>query len=199
MTTIDSADKLASEESRTFGSPVVARLMQSLLIVVQLGLLVIVIRQFQLVNSAFIRIVLLAFGGFLIHQFLPMRARMPFFLALSLAGIGLVFGPVAGAWLIAVGLVLVGICYLPIVFSGRIALLLAVGAGLVAVRAGWVEGPWSDAIWPILGSMFMFRLVVYLYDTREDSNKEPIVRTLCYFFMLPNVCFPLFPVIDYTR
>lgn len=199
MTTIDSADKLASEESRTFGSPVVARLMQSLLIVVQLGLLVIVIRQFQLVNSAFIRVVLLAFGGFLIHQFLPMRARMPFFLALSLVGIGLVFGPVAGAWLIAVGLVLVGICYLPIVFSGRIALLLAVGAGLVAVRAGWVEGPWSDAIWPILGSMFMFRLVVYLYDTREDSNKEPIVRTLCYFFMLPNVCFPLFPVIDYTR
>jgi D-alanyl-lipoteichoic acid acyltransferase DltB (MBOAT superfamily) len=60
-----------------------------------------------------------------------------------------------------------------------------------------VNSPVSDAIWPILGSMFMFRLIVYFYDLRHDTAPVSPVRTLAYFFMLPNACFPLFPVVDY--
>lgn len=168
-------------------------------IVGQLLLLVVVIRQFQLVNTVFLRVTLLAFAGFAIHHFLPMRFRLPFFLALSLCGIAFVFGFPSGLWLIAIGSLLVGICYLPLSFAVRVGMLLAVGVALVAGRAGWIPTPWSGAVWPILGSMFMFRLILYLYDTREDCGREPIVRTLAYFFMLPNVCFPLFPVVDYAR
>jgi hypothetical protein len=54
------------------------------------------------------------------------------------------------------------------------------------------------AIWPILGSMFMFRLAVYLYALKHDETRPTPARTLAYFFMLPNVCFPLFPVVDYS-
>ena len=43
--------------------------------------------------------------------------------------------------------------------------------------------------------MFMFRLVVYLYDIRHE--KASLSRSISYFFMLPNVCFPMFPVVDY--
>ena len=57
--------------------------------------------------------------------------------------------------------------------------------------------PWSRAIWPILGSMFMFRLIVYLYDLRHDTAPFSLSRSLAYFFLLPNVCFPLFPVVDF--
>jgi D-alanyl-lipoteichoic acid acyltransferase DltB (MBOAT superfamily) len=128
-----------------------------------------------------------------------MKARLPFFLALSIFGIGFVFGIEAGAWLVGIGVLLIGICYLPIGFRARIALLLGTGAGLAALRIGLVPAPWSDVVWPILGSMFMFRMIIFLYDTREDCGREPIVRTMAYFFMLPNVCFPLFPVVDYTR
>jgi hypothetical protein len=39
---------------------------------------------------------LLAFAGFAIHAFLPLRYRLPFFLALSLAGIALVLGVIRG-------------------------------------------------------------------------------------------------------
>src|SRR5207244_4673732 len=76
-------------------------------------------------------------------------------------------------------------------------LLLLVGALLAALRAKWLQAPVSDAIWPILGSMFMFRLIVYFYDLRHDTAPVSPVRTLAYFFMLPNACFPLFPVVDY--
>ncbi|MEX2123337.1 MAG: hypothetical protein WD795_05560 [Woeseia sp.] len=76
-------------------------------------------------------------------------------------------------------------------------LLVAATTLLAALRANWIDGPVADAVWPILGSMFMFRLIVYFYDLRHDTTPVSPVRTLSYFFVLPNVCFPLFPVIDY--
>jgi len=45
--------------------------------------------------------------------------------------------------------------------------------------------------------MFMFRLIVYLYDLRHEKKPAPAAQRLSYFFLLPNVCFPLFPVVDY--
>jgi len=167
------------------------------LILVQLGLLTLLLRQFQIESAAFIRLALLAFCGFAVHALLPMRYRLPFFVALSLAGIVLVLDIVNSVWIVGIGLVLIGICHLPVSFRIRGLLLLIVGALLVALRAKWVEAPALDAIWPILGSMFMFRLIVYFYDLRHDKAPVSPVRTLAYFFMLPNACFPLFPVVDY--
>jgi D-alanyl-lipoteichoic acid acyltransferase DltB (MBOAT superfamily) len=166
-------------------------------ILAQLGLLTLALRQFQIEGAAFLRLWLLALAGFAIHSFLPLRFRLPFFLALSLAGIGLVLGVTHGAWLVGIGLVLIAICHLPIAFAARIGLLLAVVGVLIAQRAQWLSAPWSEAIWPILGSLFMFRLIVYLYDLRHETAPASPTRTLSYFFMLPNVCFPLFPVVDY--
>ena len=52
-------------------------------------------------------------------------------------------------------------------------------------------------MWVILGSMFMFRLMIYLYDLKHRTAPFSPARAISYFFMLPNVCFPLFPVVDY--
>lgn len=77
-------------------------------------------------------------------------------------------------------------------------LLLFLGAVLISQRAKLLPTPWSEAIWPILGSMFMFRLIVYFYDLRHDKAPVTAAKSLSYFFMLPNACFPrLFPVIDF--
>ena len=168
-----------------------------LAIVVQLGLLTLVMRQFQIESAAFLRLVLLAFAGFVVHALLPLHYRPPFFLGLSLAGIGLVLGFANGLWLVALGLGLIGICHLPLKLRWRVALLLSVCAVFALQRVEWLPAPWSTAIWPILASMFMFRLIVYLYDRRFEKTPPTFVNTLSYFFMLPNACFPLFPVVDY--
>lgn len=163
----------------------------------QLGLLMLVMRQFQIESAAFLRLALLAFAGFAIHAWLPLRWRLPFFVAISLSGIVLVMGAANASWLVAIGLVLIGICHVPIPIAARIALLLAVAAVLMLQRAGLFPFPWSEAIWPILGAMFMFRLMVYLYDLRHERQPTSRTGSLAYFFMLPNACFPLFPVVDY--
>lgn len=162
----------------------------------ELGALLLLVYYFQLESPAFFRICALAFSGFTIHYFLPLRLRLPFFLVLSFAGIGMIFGW-DSLWLVGIGLILIGLCHLPLSFRARMALLVVTGGVLAGLRAGWAPVPWSSAVWPILASMFMFRLIVYLHDTENDRKPASVWERLSYFFLLPNVCFPLFPVVDY--
>ena len=191
------ANKVGSQrENAAFSSGRIG-IKEYVLILFQLGVVFLLLRQFQIESAAFLRLALLAFGGFAIHALLPLRHRLPFFLLLSFIGMATTLGIANGASLITIGLILIGICHLPVSFRLRGILILAVVAILVAWRAKWIDGPVADAVWPILGSMFMFRLIVYIYELRHDKTPASPVQTLSYFFMLPNVCFPLFPVIDY--
>ena len=186
-------------------------------IAAQLGVLILTIRTFNLLNQAFFDVFLLILFGFLIHAFLPLRFRLPFFFLLSLASIYTILGLVTGTWLIALGLVLISICHLPVSVRVRVGILIMAGLVLAAMRSNWEQFPtikqqlapflsllefskqWSSAIWPILGSMFMFRVIIYLHDIHYEKGRQDIWRSLGYFFMIPNVCFPLFPVVDYSR
>ena len=168
-------------------------------IVVQLGLLVFVVRLFHLENQAFYHnLMLLTFYGFLIHYILPSHYRLPFFLLLSLATVAGILGFVNSTWLIGIGLALIGICHLPVPYTARVILLFGAGAVLVALRAGWIQVSSLDVIWPVLASMFMFRLIIYMYDLKHGKATPTLTSTLSYFFLLPNIVFPFFPVVDYS-
>jgi hypothetical protein len=166
------------------------------LLLVEVVGLACVVKRYQLESEAFFQITALAAIGFAIQYFLPLAVRSGFFLCLSLASILLVLGFDAGTWLIALGLGLIVIVHLPISMTARILLVLVAGGLLAALRAGWEAVPWSGAVWPILGSMFMFRLIVYMYDLKHGQAPALWSQRLSYFFMFPNVCFPLFPVVD---
>lgn len=166
---------------------------------VQLGLLVAVIQFFHLENQAvYQNLMLLTFYGFLIHYLLPSHYRLPFFFLLSLAAITGILGFANGIWLIGLGLGLIGIAHLPVPYTARVAILLGAGILLVAFRVGWIQALWFDVIWPVLASMFMFRLIIYVYDLQHGKTTPTLASTLSYFFLLPNVVFPFFPVVDYS-
>ena len=165
----------------------------------QLGLLVVAVRSFGIHNQAFLHLCILTFFAFPVNAVLPLRHRLVWFLAYSLAGIVLVLGLANGAAVIALGALLVGLCHAPIRMSARVALVAAVGSLFALMHARWIPSPVSPAIWPVLASMFMFRVILYLYDRQHEKGPASLPRTLSYFFMAPNVCFPLFPVIDYKR
>jgi hypothetical protein len=157
-----------------------------------------VIFEFEITSRAFAQLSALAAFGFLLHHALPTRARPPFFLALSALGVLLVLGPLQGILLLSAGLALFGIAQLPAGLRVRVALLAAAGGGFACVRGGWVDAPRTlDGVIPPLASMFMFRLALYLRDAPREKRRAPLTQRLSYFFLLPNVCFPLFPVVDY--
>jgi hypothetical protein len=168
-----------------------------LALALQLVGLALITYYFQLETQAFFQLSVLAYVGFGIHYFLPFRYRLPFFALLSLVGIVWVLGTSGALPIIGIGLGLIVICHLPVPMAWRVALLLLAGCALALLRVGWNSSLASAAWWPILGSMFMFRLIQYVYDRQFDDAPPTWSSTLSYFFLLPNVCFPLFPVVDY--
>jgi D-alanyl-lipoteichoic acid acyltransferase DltB (MBOAT superfamily) len=168
-------------------------------VVGQVALLVVVIRLFRIESPAFYdRLAPLLLLGFIGHHLLPGRWRLGGFVALSLGAVSAVFGWVTGLWLAGLGLVLIALARLPVSFGWRVAAMAVAGAALALARSGRLETPVPGAIWPILGSMFMFRLVVYAYDVEHARTKVGWRETLAYFFMVPNPAFPLFPVVDFA-
>jgi hypothetical protein len=189
-------------------------------VIVQFALIVLLVHQWQFEGRPLARLMDLALVGFVIHHLLPMRFRLQFFAALSLVAIIVIMGEmgpttwvagltgrispanflyrlIPGLTLIGIGLGLIGLCHLPIRFAVRIGLLVAVGAGLVIVRANSHWLPDVTEMWVILGAMFMFRLMVYLYDLKHRTAPFSLAHAISYFFMLPNVCFPMYPIVDY--
>jgi hypothetical protein len=169
------------------------------IITLQLAIAVAVISRFTIHNNAFSRLAQLALGAFVVHALLPRRWRLLFFVALSVAGILLVLGFTYGLALLGAAAVFITICHLPIPIWAR-ALLACIGGGvLAAINLLWIDWPAMRLVVPILGSMFMFRMIVCLYDLSHATakNKPTILQTCAYFLLLPNVCFLLFPIVDY--
>ncbi len=164
----------------------------------QLALVLLVVYQYRIESRTFFHVMALGAVGFAIHALLPLALRLPFFAFLSLAGLLVAFNVLDAVFLVSFGLLLIGICHLPVRLAYRVGLLVATGSLFAVWRVEALPAPWSAAIWPILASMFMFRLALYLYALQNDETRPTPARTLAYFFMLPNVCFPLYPVVDYT-
>ncbi|HVS03827.1 MAG TPA: hypothetical protein VMT16_13760, partial [Thermoanaerobaculia bacterium] len=140
----------------------------------------------------------LLLGGFAVHALLPRRWRRPFFLALSLAGLFAIVGLATGAAVLAAGLLLLGVCHLPIAWWARMTLLAGVAALLAALRLGHLPAPAAAQLaLPVIASMFMFRLLLFLYDLRHQRAPSSPWTRLGYFFLLPNFSFLVFPVVGF--
>jgi D-alanyl-lipoteichoic acid acyltransferase DltB (MBOAT superfamily) len=165
--------------------------------VLTLALLVTAAVTFQLEGEVFYELVFpLAAAGFVIQAFLRRELRLPFFVALSFIGLAAAFGLRDFVRMTFAGCVLIGICHLRIRWSARVALLVVVGATLAYLRLETPAWLWGVAVWPVLGSMFMLRLISYMHELKHRREPMTSSQALAYFFMLPNLAFPLFPVVD---
>lgn len=165
----------------------------------QVGLLAIALRTYDIENIGFSKyLTALIFCGFITNHFIPASQRPTYFLLLSLAGLLGVMHLKNTLLIVGVGSALIVICHLKIALLARIAALVAALAALAAYRAEWLPNNWSSALLPILASMFMFRLSIYLYDIESGKGPKSWPQRFAYFFMLPNAVFPFFPVVDYS-
>lgn len=136
-------------------------------------------------------------GGFAVHALLPMAYRLPFFFFLTIAAILQLFGIKEGTALLLMGMTLWTIVRLPLSVKGRAGIIL-LAALLLALLVGFGKMPeFSGPVIPVLGSIFMFRTILYLYEHRFLKEKTNLWLDLNYFFLLPNLIFFIFPVVDY--
>jgi hypothetical protein len=171
---------------------------------VQLAALFFVLREFRLFGPMTLKVCAWVFALSLVLPFLSAVYRIPIFCAASLAAILQVLGLRAGLALLGLGGALVLLASAPMKPRIRVILLALVGIALAFARGGLVPlgaaGALLYPVWPILGSMFMFRLALFAYDRRNNPElaQKSAWHSLSYFFLLPNVCFPFFPVLDYV-
>ncbi len=167
-------------------------------ILAHLGVMVLVFVVYRLEGRAFQGIAAATFLALPVHYALPYRWKRPFFVALSIGALIGVFGLAAGAVVLGASALLIGACYLPIPWLARTAVVAAIGLALALGRAGLYSFAAPETAWAVIGSVFMFRMILYLYELKHATRPEPLGDTLGYFFLLPNFCFTwLFPVVDY--
>jgi hypothetical protein len=174
-------------------------LLNWLSVVVPLVLIALAADRFQVENAAlYTQVLRIVVVGFVLHHLVPQSQRLRFFVAVSLAGFLLVLGWVNALWVVAIVGSFVAIGHLPAPYRVRFGITVIWGLALTLLRANPTRAPWTSGLWPIVGSILMFRVIVYLYDLKHAKQMPKVSQSLGYFFQLPNVVFPLFPVVDFT-
>ncbi len=198
---ISRSDQLSRWNGLRPGEPEAARrdLRKFLPIWGQLALLLAVMKVYHVEGRALFLLTAIALVALPVHYLLDFRWKKPFFLGVSVVGLFAVFGAAAGLLVTGLALAFVGVCRLPIAWWMRASIVAVTGIGLGVARAltGSTGQAWLDVAWPVLGSMLMFRMMLYLYEIKHAEAPESLVDTLGYFFLLPNYAFLLFPVVDY--
>lgn len=163
-------------------------------VILQLLLAILIVRQFEIEQRRqLFTMLVIAIAGFPVYFRLPPSWRGWFFVGLTALTSGLILGWSQTAMALGIGMLLICLCYLPLRVHLRIGLLLVAGVLLAYFRNGS-----ASLFWPVVGSMFMFRLILFVGDTRHQRRMPPVHEALPYFFLIPNVCFVLFPVVDFS-
>jgi len=167
-----------------------------LLLAIPLALLLALFKVYNLEQPAFFLLACLVFGGFAVSYWLPFRFKETFLILLSLAGAYVLLSPWVASLLIVVGFGLFGIVRSGIAFRWRLLAILILLAICLYFRAT-SHVQLLEGFWPVLGAMFMFRMIIYLYDVKHMTTPPALKDYLSYFFLLPNYYFLLFPVVDH--
>lgn len=187
---------IASEtSSRGRSNP--SRLLGFLLLWGQLVALLVVVRLYRVDSSLLEWLLMVCLAGGAIHYWLPARYRHLFAVVYGLFGYVLLLGLPVTVLVGLAGLLFFGLVRSPMPWWSRIGAIALVGIAFTVGRTTGAPGI-PDVFWPVLGSVFMFRLIVYLYDARHASSSPRLLDFLGYFFLLPNACFLLFPVVDHA-
>lgn len=164
---------------------------------IQLGLMLAIFHIFRVEGRAFRLLITLALVALPTHYMLPFRWKKPAFLGLSLIALVSVLGIELGGAVLAISTLLIGITILPVSWGLRASLLAGLGLIFGLLRNSPSVGFLPDGTWTMVGTMFMFRILIYLYEIKHEKGPESLLDTMSYFFLPPNYCFLHFPVVDY--
>ncbi len=174
------------------------RIRSFFLALVQFSLILFVVKQYNFEKSSgiidYAPYVLLVFA---LHSFISIRFRSTFLFLSCITLVYVAFGILAGSFFILIGLGLIFICHLPIKYLYRFVLILAIAFLLALFRTEFIYIPWMTMTTMYMAPLFMFRLIIYLYEIKNGLVPANKWQSISYFFMFPNVFFLFFPIIDY--
>jgi alginate O-acetyltransferase complex protein AlgI len=174
------------------------RLLQFIVLLFQLGLIWYIVRRFDIEPNfgvkEFFPIIII---GFTVNFFLKEALRPTFLSFLTFVACFILFQPFVAIKIILLSLAVFGIMILPIKRLIRVLILVIVALFLAIVRLHLIELADIEIVLPVVASIFMFRSIIFLHELKFINEKVSIWKQMSYFFMLPNLIFPLYPLVDY--
>jgi alginate O-acetyltransferase complex protein AlgI len=151
---------------------------------------------YHLENLQFMQMSVIVFAAFFVHYWLPFRFKEIFWVAVSIAGSFVLLNTLVAALVLGAGLAIFLILHSPLAFRWRLVATSAVFATLIY---GCVTGSFGipHPFYAVFGGIFMFRVIIYVYDLAHAKKPPSLLSYLSYFFILPNYYLTLFPVIDF--
>lgn len=143
------------------------------------------------------KLLLVASIGFIINSIISRPYRLYFFLLLGLVLLFLLNGLTGMIGVLCIGIIVTLISVFLDKFLRNI-LLVIVFLGLIVLMA--LKPDWLVphlVVVSTLGSMFIFRLSIFLFDKTYQKERPKLIKDITYFFMLPNMAILLFPAVDY--
>ena len=134
---------------------------------------------------------------FIVHSLTKPAYKPIVFLGSFVGTLYLFLGTYDASILLILGLLIFWVCHLPINLNIRKLLVLGIGIILALAKMGFFPFPLSSHGLTVIAAMFMFRVIVYLHELKHQKEPASIWHRLNYFFLLPNIIFPLFPIVDY--
>lgn len=177
-------------------------LVQLLPVVIQLGLLGIVIHIFQIEADLGLTIFFpWMCGAFLVHALLPLQIRPKIQFIFFVVILSLFVGEWGTLKIVGLGFLIMSICHIPIPIIGRKILALSLGVLLGLSMLGDISTIFTDYELRIATTLLMFRTILYLHELPHEKESESVSfwQRINYFFMLPNIILPLFPIVDYQK
>jgi len=144
-------------------------------------------------------LLLISLPCFVINAFIPQNWRPVFLTAIFAVTCVWSLGFVTGGCILVVAGSLFACAMLRIKLVYRLVLIAIITAGLIVLRNSWFFAPRAIIAVPYIATLFMFRLISYFYHERRGFTNVPLVLRLNYFFLLPNLVFLLFPIVDYRN
>lgn len=189
---------LLSIQNRLSQSERSKALFDYIFLMVQTAILFYVFTKFNLERESQLNKLLpIVWIGLGIHFWLPKNYKTPFFVLLSFGSILYLTGLLNAAILISIGLFLISLCHLPIKYNYRLFLIISAVIGLVLICINAVYLFPVSGLTTLIGTMFLMRLFIYVYELKHNNNYDNIWQRIAYFFLIPNMCFPLFPLVDF--
>ncbi|HEY2472128.1 MAG TPA: hypothetical protein VGI45_30355 [Terracidiphilus sp.] len=162
----------------------------------QIAGLLLLIHTYHLETTHFVDMCAIVFGAFFVHYWLPFRFKEAFWVAVSILGSFFLLDKTVAALVLGTGIAIFLILRTPLTLRWRVVLVSVLFAALLY---GCVTRPAGIPLgfYAVFGGIFMFRVMIYVYDLAHAKEPISFLSYLSYFFILPNYYFTLFPVIDF--
>lgn len=182
------------------GVSLVTNLTKLLPIAIQLGLIIGFTYLFQIEADLGLPYLMMGVGGaFIVNALAPIRIRPIIFFAAFIGMLTFFVGEWGMIKIVVLGISLLGICHLPIPILFRKIILSAIGVTFAAMMLGYIPTIFVGYHLRVLTILLMFRIILYLHELPHEKESVSIWQRLNYFFLLPNIIIPLFPIVDYQK